>query len=318
MRRFQVLTVGEGMIRLSVRNGLTLETAPQFDVNIGGAESNVAVACARMGLRVAWMSRLGADPLGARILGELRRHGVDVGAVVTEPGARTGVYYAEIGEDPRGVSVTYDRANSAATRMSPSNVDLGLVAQAEVLQVSGITPAISESSAEMTSVLLSAARDAGCRIVFDVNYRARLWSSARAREVLEPMCAAADVLVCTREDARDVFEVQSADDPAGAVAERTGAPTVVLTDGATGVHWVHGGSAGFSPAIGTSTVDRIGAGDAFCAGVVTGVVDGDIVAGVKRGQAMASLKRTMSGDLFVGSPADVAALLGDATRSVKR
>jgi len=170
----------------------------------------------------------------------------------------------------------------------------------------------------MTSALLSAARDAGCRIVFDVNYRARLWSSARAREVLEPMCAAADVLVCTREDARDVFEVQSADDPAGAMSERTGAPTVVLTDGATGVHWSHDGARGFSPAIGTSTVDRVGAGDAFCAGVVTGVVDGDIVAGVKRGQAMASLKRTMSGDLFVGSPADVAALLGDATRSVKR
>jgi len=318
MKRFQVLTVGEGMIRLSVRNGLTLETAPQFDVNIGGAESNVAVACARMGLRVAWMSRLGADPLGARILGELRRHGVDVGAVVTEPGARTGVYYAEIGEDPRGVSVTYDRANSAATRMSPSNVDLGLVAESEVLQVSGITPAISPSSAEMTSAVLAAARNAGCRIVFDVNFRARLWSAARARDVLEPMCAVSDVLLCTREDARDVFEVESADDPAGAMAARIGASTVVLTDGAVGVHWMHDGERGFSPAIGTSTVDRIGAGDAFCAGVVTGVVDGDLVLGIRRGQAMASLKRTLSGDLFVGSPLEVASVLGDSTRSVKR
>ncbi|MBU6200523.1 MAG: sugar kinase [Acidobacteria bacterium] len=318
MRRFEVLTVGEGMIRLSVRGGATLETAPQFEVHIGGAESNVAVACARMGRRTAWMSRLGGDVLGARFLGEMRRHGVDVGAVVLEHGSRTGVYYAEIGDDPRGVSVTYDRANSAATRMSPGNVDLSMVAEAEVLQVSGITPAISDSSAAMTSSLLASARAEGCRIVFDVNFRARLWAAEQAREVLTPLCALADTVVCTREDARDVFGVASADDPAGALAGRLGVASVVLTDGSTGVHWHHRGSSGFAPSIPTVTVDRIGAGDAFCAGVVIGVVDGDLVAGVRLGQAMASLKRTIVGDLFLGGPADVAPLLGDAGRSVKR
>jgi len=318
VRRFEVLTVGEGMIRLSVRGGATLETAPQFDVHIGGAESNVAVACARMGRRTAWMSRLGGDVLGARLLGEMRRHGVDVGAVSLEAGSRTGVYYAEIGDDPRGVAVTYDRAGSAATRMSPGNVDLSMVAKAEVLQVSGITPAISPSSAEMTAALLAAARAEGCRVVFDVNFRARLWSADTAREVLTPLCALADTVVCTREDARDVFGVAPADEPAGALADHLSVASVVLTDGSTGVHWHHGGAAGFAPSIPTVTVDRIGAGDAFCAGVVIGTVDGDLVAGVRLGQAMASLKRTMHGDLFLGGPADVAPLLGGTGRSVKR
>jgi 2-dehydro-3-deoxygluconokinase len=300
MKRFDVVTVGEAMIRLSVRGGHTLETAPQYDVHIGGAESNVAVACARMGKRVAWMSRVADDVFGARILGELRRHGVNVEAAIVESGSRTGVYYAEIGDDPRGVAVTYDRANSAATKMSASNTDFSILADAAVLQVSGITPAISDSSSQMTTELLANARGSGCRIVFDVNFRARLWSTERARTTLTPMCAVADVVVCTREDSRDVFGVQSNDDPAGALASALGVRQVVLTDGAT------------------STVDRIGAGDAFCAGVVIGVVDGDLVSGVRKGQAMASLKRTMAGDLFLGSASDVASLLGESTRSVKR
>lgn len=318
MRRFDVVTVGEAMIRLSVSGGLTLETAPQYDVNIGGAESNVAVACSRMGKRVAWMSRVADDVFAARILGELRRHGVNVDAAIVEPGSRTGVYYAEIGDDPRGVAVTYDRANSAATKMSANNTDFAILGEATVLQVSGITPAISESSAEMTTKLLAKAREHGCRIVFDVNFRARLWSTERARIVLMPMCSAADVVVCTREDARDVFGVESAEDPAKALATALDVRQVVLTDGATGVHWHDDGSSGFAPSIPTSTVDRIGAGDAFCAGVVIGVVDGDLVAGVRKGQAMASLKRTIAGDLFVGTAPDVAALLGESTRSVKR
>jgi 2-dehydro-3-deoxygluconokinase len=318
MKRFDVVTVGEAMIRLSVRGGHTLETAPQYDVHIGGAESNVAVACARMGKRVAWMSRVADDVFGARILGELRRHGVNVEAAIVESGSRTGVYYAEIGDDPRGVAVTYDRANSAATKMSASNTDFSILADAAVLQVSGITPAISDSSSQMTTELLANARGSGCRIVFDVNFRARLWSTERARTTLTPMCAVADVVVCTREDSRDVFGVQSNDDPAGALASALGVRQVVLTDGATGVHWHDDGSSGFAPSIPTSTVDRIGAGDAFCAGVVIGVVDGDLVSGVRKGQAMASLKRTMAGDLFLGSASDVASLLGESTRSVKR
>jgi len=318
MKRFDVVTVGEAMIRLSVRSGLTLETAPAYDVHIGGAESNVAVACARMGRRVAWMSRVADDVFGRRIIGELRRHGVNVDATIVEQGSRTGVYYAEIGEDPRGVAVTYDRASSAATMMSATNTDFSVLTEASVLQVSGITPAISESSAEMTAKLLAAARASGCRIVFDVNFRARLWSPEQARRVLTPMCAAADVVVCTREDAHDVFAVESPDDPAAALAALFSASQVVLTDGATGVHWHDSGTSGFAPSIPTSTVDRIGAGDAFCAGVVIGVVDGDLVAGVRTGQAMASLKRTMTGDLFLGNSADVAALLDESTRSVKR
>ena len=313
---FDVLAVGEAMIRLSVPTGEVLELASHLEVYVGGAEANVAVALARLGRSVAWMSRVADDPLGRRIVGDLQRHGVNCLPVAVEPGSRTGLYFTELGGAPRGVSVHYDRRNSAAAAMTVANTDLTWVDQARVLVVSGITPALGDGCADMTRALVAAAQERGCRTVIDVNFRSRLWSAAQARAVLEPLCAGTDVVLCTAEDARDVFGL--ADPDAAGLVDRLGARAVVLTEGAAGVSWSSPDDRGSLPAIPTETLDRIGAGDAFCAGVVTGVLDDDLEAGIRRGQAMASLARTVAGDQFLGTLAEVTAVLSADGRAVRR
>lgn len=314
--RVEVLTLGECMIRLAAPPGQLLEHATSLDVHVGGAEANVAVALARMGRSVAWMSQVADDPFGRRIVGELRRHGVNCDPVRTVSSGRTGRFYTESGGAPRGVTVHYDRAGSAAAAMSVASLDLSWIERTAVVEFSGITPALSESCAELCTEVLAVARRTGARRVIDVNYRSRLWGVERARAVLAPLCAASDVVLCTAEDARDLFAMPEPN--AAELAKQIGVATVVLTEGARGVSWHTADDDGFLPAIHTDTFDRIGAGDAFCAGVITGLLDGDLRAGIRRGQAMASLARTTAGDLFVCTGADVEAALAAEGRADRR
>lgn len=327
----RVVALGEVMLRLSVSKGATLEDASSFEVYVGGAEANVAVALARLGRSVELVTRVGGGPNGRRVIAHLRRHGVGTDRILVDEDLRTGLYFTESSEEPRGVSVVYDRSDSAATRLSPDDVGPGLFDGADVALVSGITLALGGSCRAAAQRFASEAFSAGVKLVFDVNHRERLWDAATARTVVEPMCRDAHAVVCTSEDAGHVFGVDgTAEQRAEALAERFGGPTIV-TDGADGVVWCGvddgGAVAGRSPSVPTGTVDRIGAGDAFCAGVVDGVLDGDLVAGIRRGQAMASLKRTVDGDCFLGVRQDVDRVVamcygtptsGIGSRSVRR
>jgi 2-dehydro-3-deoxygluconokinase len=311
----EVVALGEVMLRLSVAGSVTLEDAAAFEVFVGGAEANVSVALARLGRRVELVTRVGGGPHGRRVVAHLRRHGVGTDRVVVDEDRRTGLYFTESGEAPRGVSVVYDRADSAATRLSPDDIVAGSLDGVAVALVSGITAALGGSCRATVDRFVAEAAAAGAAVVFDVNHRERLWDAATAREVVTPLCRAAHVVVCTAEDAGHVLGVGgSATERASALAERFGG-AVVVTDGASGVAWsgvTDGGTTtGWSPSVPTGTVDRIGAGDAFCAGVVDGVLDGDVVAGVRRGQVMASLKRTVGGDCFLGGRSDVDRVLAE-------
>ena len=320
----QVVALGEVMLRLSASGGAGLEETPSLDVFVGGAEANAAVALARLGRRVDVISRVGGGPHGRRVIAHLRRHGVGTDRIVVDEDRRTGVYFTEVGEPPRGVSVVYDRADSAATGLGPDDIVAGSLDGVSVALVSGITPALGASCRAATERFVEIAVDVGAMVVLDVNHRVRLWSAATAAEVLEPLCRAAHTVLCTSEDASHLFGVNGlAQERALALSERFGGP-VVVTDGAEGVAWALTADAqpGWSPSIPTGTVDRIGAGDAFCAGVVDGLLDGDLVTGVRRGQAMASLKRTVAGDCFLGRRDDVDRVLaevdGSGGRSVRR
>jgi sugar/nucleoside kinase (ribokinase family) len=133
------------------------------------------------------------------------------------------------------------------------------------------------------------------------------------------LCERADVVICTGEDARDVFGIDAAAGAAAVeVARRFGVGTVIVTAGAEGVWLAREGDTELLPAIPTTTIDRVGAGDAFCAGVIVGLLEGDVRTGVRLGQAAASLKHTMRGDQYVGTRADAEALLGPSGRSVGR
>ena len=312
---YEIVTVGEAMLRLSVRPGERLEDSPTLTMSVAGAEANVAIAAARMGRRAAWLSRLPASPLGRRAAREIAGHGVDVSHVRWSQEDRMGTYYVELALPPRPVTVIYDRKNSAASAMTSADIDWEVIENASVVHITGITPALSDSCRELTFEVVERAPMS----VIDINYRAGLWSADTARATLGKLATESDVVILTEEDALDVFGADG--DPADVLAEMreiVGGGNVVLTRGSNGAVWLIDGQAGSAPSFPAEIVDRIGAGDAFAAGVAIGAVDGDIPSGVVRGLAMAALKLGMYGDQLRVEPSEVEALIAGGGREVSR
>ena len=314
-----VVTVGEAMLRLWVSPGERLETAAHFRVAVAGAEANVAIALARLGHTVAWLSRLPSNALGYRVVREIGRHGVDTSKVEWVEEARVGTYFVELSVPPRPTGIVYDRSASAAAALTVTDIDWSLVAEATLVYVSGITPALSVGCRDVARRLLGEAASAGIPGVLDVNYRQKLWGRVEARETLLELSRLASIVITTEEDARDVFEI--AGDSAVVLerfAELTGAGQVVVTRGAEGAVWWDGGSTGRAPGFDVETIDRIGAGDAFTAGVISGVLGGSLAEGVELGLAMAALKLGLHGDQLIADRADIDAIREGTGRDVNR
>src|SRR5947199_167469 len=174
-----VITFGEAMVRLSPPNFRRLEQATSLDLMVGGAELNMAVGLARLGRKTAWVSRLTNNPLGRLIANRAREAGVSSDHVVWTEEDRVSVYFLEFGAAPRASSVLYDRKNAAIAHVQPGMVDWKKVFDGvKWFHVTGITPALSPSAAETTREALTAARAAGAKTSIDLNYRAKLWTTA--------------------------------------------------------------------------------------------------------------------------------------------
>src|ERR1051325_7793260 len=183
-----LLTFGEAMVRLTPPGFQRIEQARSFDVHVGGGELNVAVAAARLGLSTQWISRLTENPLGRMIAGRAMEQGVDTSRVVWTPEDRAGLYFAELGAAPRASAVVYDRSGSAVSRIEPGSNDWsGALTGVRWFHTSGNTPALRESAAAVTAESLVAAKKAGAKVSYDLNYRSKLWSPAQARAVQEPL-----------------------------------------------------------------------------------------------------------------------------------
>ena len=291
-----VATLGEAMLRVWTPAGERLSNAESFRVSVGGAESNVAVALCQIGKSASWISRLSTGPLGERISQEIGRHGVDLSGVTWDDNARTGLYFVELSAAPRPVMVHYDRTDSAASKMSTENVDVSSINSAKVFHISGITPALSASCAELSLAAVSHAKASGVKVTIDINYRSRLWSASDANKTLSKMCEFATLVICTREDAKDVFGITGTSDEVS----------------------LNNGQVKMTPSIKTDTIDRVGAGDAFAAGVISGLLDDDLDLGLSRGVAMAALKRGIHGDQLLTSMKEVDQLIAGSGREVSR
>jgi 2-dehydro-3-deoxygluconokinase len=324
VRRYDLVTFGETMVRLTAADGMRLEEAQRLDVTIGGAESNVAVALARLGRRVAWLSALADNPIGRRVAGELRRHGVDTAHVVWTDD-RAGVYFLDPGVPPRPTRVYYDRRDSAVARIDPSAIDPALVVDAGALHLTGITPALSASCATICRMLVAAASESAVPVVLDVNYRARLWPAREAAAALAPLLTQTTLLLCGARDAATIWGLRGdpADVAAGLLA-RSGAELVVLTLGADGALALQrAGTPIRQPAIPVQPVDPVGAGDAFAAGFLHRWLDdrSAIPAALQSGVVLAALKMTMPGDHALITPAELdetIALLGSHGEDIVR
>src|ERR1051325_2331068 len=203
--RFDFVSLGESMLRLSVPTGRRLEDTRILDMELAGAESNVSVALARLGWRTGWVSRMPDHALSNAILRALRSDGVDISAVKCVPNERLGTYFIEYASPPRSTQVIYDRANSAASHMTVDDIDWDYLLNTRVLHLTGITAALSDSCYEVLVEAIRRAKAAGIVVSFDVNYRGKLWSADVAGNKLHPLIHEADILFCKGADASALF-----------------------------------------------------------------------------------------------------------------
>ncbi len=309
--RFDVSTFGEALLRLSVPTGERLERMRSLDVSVGGAEANVAVALARMGLRAAWHSRLPRSALGRLVERTIYSQGVDTSHVAWIDDGRVGTYFIEYAAEPRRIEVVYDRANSAAATMTSADIDWDVLLNTRMLHLTGITPGLSPTCAALTQEACWRAQRAGVTICIDVNYRAKLWTASAAAETLLPLMRMAQVVICGRKDAATLFGLD--DEPETvlrALRDKVGSQTVILTLGDEGsIALDEDAALVYQPALPCDVVDRIGAGDAFSAGVLCGMLEGSLATGLRYGTAMAAHKLTTFGDMLNATRDEVLALL---------
>lgn len=302
-----VVTFGEAMIRLSPPNFRRLEQARSLDVQVGGAELNTAVALARLGHSSTWVSRLTDNPLGRLIANHAREAGVSTDHVVWTKEDRVGLYFLEFGAAPRASSVLYDRKNAAIADIRPGMVAWERVFNgAKWFHVTGITPALSASAAEVTRQALEAARAAGVGTSMDLNYRIKLWSQEEAGRCMSQLMQFTDVLITTEEDTERVFGIKGKDyeDVAAQTARRFGLKVVAITLRENPLVWKNtwtamayqDGKVFRTRTYEVEIVDRLGAGDSFAAGLIHGLLDGDLQKGVDFGVAASALKHSIPGD----------------------
>ncbi len=320
MTSLDIYTFGESMIRLSSPIGQRIETVQSLDLRIGGTESNLSIALARLGRKVAWTSVLPVNPLGQRIARELNWHGVDTSHVAWVEGERIGVYFLDTGSSPRATQVLYDRKDSAVARSTPDQIDMSPAERTRILHLTGITVAIGSGCAEACQQLITRAKNAGATVSFDVNYRSLLWSPAEARAGLTPFCEQADILFCGREDAETIWGITGAPEDVVQEMHRQFDSTItVATLGGDGaIVRMPDGSLRRTPSVAVDIVDPVGAGDAFAAGFLHGYLDGDLERSLQCAPAMAALKMTISGDLAVITPTELEAVINRSTRGIIR
>lgn len=341
----RVVTFGEIMLRLAPPHGVRLASSRTLDATFGGGEANVAMSLARLGVKAAFVTALPDNDLGEAVRRFLAGDGVDVAGITSRPG-RLGIYFLEPGAAQRPSRVLYDRSESSFVLAGPSDFAWdSLLAGATWFHTTGITPALSASAAQAAIDGVKAAHAVGATVSVDLNYRAKLWKwGKQPGDVMADLVAEADVLFGNEEDAEKVFGIHAPGsavgdgqvDAAGYAAVATQLAerfprlrTIAFTQrGSTsasentwsGVLWTREGfhvarSYRIAP-----IVDRVGAGDAFAAGLIYAMLDGRAPdAALEFAVAASCLKHTIHGDVNQVSVAEVDALArGSGSGRVER
>lgn len=267
-----LITLGEGMVQFSARTRGPLRQVRTYDVHAAGSELNVAIGAARLGLRVGWISRLGADDFGSLLLSAARAEGVETSQVVQDGTDPTGIFVVQRGYPVDGHSSSiYYRAGSAGSRLSGAELEVDYLRRTSIFHTTGISLAVSGELAEAATSAGATAAAAGARRSFDVNYRAKLWAPEEARPKVEAALASSDIAFCSLEDARALWDVDDAEAALELVASFGPDQTVVACGRDGAVMLGPDGVTVRAPAVPTQVVDPTGAGDAFCATVLTGI-----------------------------------------------
>lgn len=330
------------MLRLSTPVNKRFVQSDSFDVVYGGGEANVAVSCANYGHEAYFVSKLPAHEIGQAAVNALRRYGVNTDYIV-RGGDRVGIYYLESGVSMRPSKVIYDRAHSAMADAESEEFDFDAIMDgADWFHWSGITPAISDKAARLTLLACQAAKRKGVTVSVDLNFRKKLWTSAKAQSVMRPLMQYVDVCIGNEEDAElclgfkpDADVEGGHTDAAGykgifkAMASEFGFKYVVSTLRESfsashngwkamlydGEYFYESKHYDIIPIL-----DRVGGGDSFSGGLIHGLLTKDTPAeALEFAVAASALKHTVHGDFNLVSVSEVEALAGgDASGRVQR
>lgn len=268
---FDVVTVGETMALLS-SVGQEVSSGSRLDLSFGGSESNVAIGLARLGHRVAWVSALGADSFGDMIAGEISAEGVEV-IVSRDPVRKTGLMVKTLSAGEQRL-VSYYRSDSAASALSANDFDGDIIGNAQILHLTGITPALSDATRDLARQAARIGKTRGVLVSLDLNYRPALWGEEVASGVLADLVANSDIVFGSPGECALVVGPADSSKALARKMSRRGPSCVVVKDGEHGAGMLIDGEWFTQPAIPVAVVDTVGAGDGFVAGFLSDLVAG--------------------------------------------
>lgn len=324
-----VACFGEILLRMTAPGRELMLQKPHLDVYVAGAEANVGVGLANLGHNVKMVSRLPENPLGQAALDALRRHGVDTSGIA-RTSDRMGLYFLTQGAGHRASEIFYDRKDSAFARAGPEDFDWpALLDGVGLLHLSGITPALGPRSAEAAIAAAEAAAERGIAVSFDGNYRSQLWESwdSDPRTILTRLVSRAQILFGNHKDISLLLGKAFSGEGAGRRREAAEAAFAAFpslkTIASTARHVedadrhlisaridTRQGEAQTDEVLVAGIVDRIGAGDAFAAGILHGLRSGrDLDWTVRSGLALTCLKHSLPGDFSLFGPKDIEAFM---------
>ncbi len=338
----KVVTFGELMLRLAPEGYYRFFQNDRMQATFGGGEANVAVSIANYGMDSVYVTKLPKHAIGQAAVDSLRAFGIDTTKIV-RGGDRVGIYYLEKGASQRGSVCIYDRAHSAIAEASATDFDWDAIFEgADWFHFTGITPALGENVAELCRLACIAAKAHNVKISCDLNYRGKLWTRERAREVMTELCQYVDVCISNEEDAKDVFgiEAEGTDIYGGKLnhegyksvakqlADRFGFEKVAITlrssISASDNDWAgmlyDGENYCFSKSYHLHIVDRVGGGDSFGGGLIYSILSGKSTQdAIEFAVAASALKHSVEGDYNRVTVAEVEKLAkGDGSGRVQR
>ena len=311
-KNFDLITLGEIMLRLSPPNYERMTRGDVFDKRAGGSELNVASGVALLGLRTGVISKLPQNALGTFIKNRIRFEGVSDDYLIYDESddARLGIYYYENGAAPRKPSIVYDRKNSSMTRISLDEIPEDVYTSARMFHTSGLTLALNKNTCEVTTELIKRFKKGGALVSFDCNYRANLWSEEEARVAIKHILPYVDILFVSEETSRrmmqkegdlsDIMKSYTTEYPVKVVcttqreviSPRKHNFTSTIYDATNDKFYTE------QPYKDIDVIDRIGSGDAYVSGVLYGLLKyDDVEKALEYGNATSSVKNTIPGDL---------------------
>ena len=349
---FDLLALGECMIRLSPPGHQRIELTPVFEAYAGGGEYNVAYALARYGMRAGWISRLVDNPLGHFVRNHAQTSGMDISEVIWVPydgvgrADRIGLNFTEVGIGVRASVTLYDRGHTAVAHMKPGEVDWKRIFHARRVRwfhTGGIFTALSDSCAEVALEAMKAAHEAGTIVSYDLNFRSKLWTSKRAIEVTKNLVPYIDVLIGNEEDFQKVlgFQVEGTDEhlkrlpvegykkmvekvvkaypSVQAVGTTLREVVSGLVNNWSAIMYYDGTSYQSRKYENLEIEDRVGGGDGFCSGFVYGFLHGMTPQEcVEMGAAHGALLQSTRGDTSMVTMDEIKHVMGGGTARIKR